>query len=79
MKSDSAKELMIDNDAVEDFLKELDTHIQKIKFKHKDKSGITIDVSTLKMVSVERIKSALEKHLKIEWNPPKEVTHPDDH
>jgi hypothetical protein len=79
MKSDSTKELMIDNDSVEDFLKELDTHIQKIKFKHKDKSGITIDVSTLKMISIERIKSALEKHLKIQWNPPKEVTHSNDH
>jgi len=72
MKSDHATELLISNDSVEDFLKEIDSHIQKIKFKHKDKSGATIDISTLKMVSVESLKNALGKYLDIAWNPPVE-------
>jgi len=60
---------MASDEAIEGFTKELNSHIQKIKFKHKDKSGITIDTTTLKMISVENLKKSLEKHLGIIWTP----------
>ncbi|MGD0712315.1 MAG: hypothetical protein ABR968_14160 [Bacteroidales bacterium] len=70
MNSGSGKQVKMSDEAIESFLKELNSHIQKIKFKHKDKSGITIDVSTLKMISIENIEKSLEKHLGIIWTPP---------
>jgi len=69
MKSDNAKELVLNNASIEDFLKDLNSQIQKIKFKHKDKNGVTIDTSTLKMISTENLKKSLEKHLGITWTP----------
>lgn len=69
MKRVWEKQVNIYDEDIETFLKDLDSHTQEIKFKHKDKSGITINVSILKMICVENLKSSLEKHLGIKWTP----------